>query len=71
MRDPQAFWNARYADAGFADGTAPNDFVVEVATRVTLTTMAADLYLRDPGEPMVSHCVHLDAPLISDQCVSV
>ena len=34
MQDPQAFWNARYADAGFAYGTAPNDFVVEVAARI-------------------------------------
>lgn len=30
MNDPAAFWDARYAEPGFAYGEAPNDFVVEV-----------------------------------------
>lgn len=34
MQDPTSFWNARYSEGGFAYGTAPNDFVVEVAARI-------------------------------------
>ena len=30
MNDAARFWDARYADAGFAYGEAPNDFLVEV-----------------------------------------
>lgn len=30
MNDPARFWDARYAEQGFAYGEAPNDFVVEV-----------------------------------------
>ena len=31
MPDPAAFWNDRYADAEFAYGTKPNDFLASVA----------------------------------------
>ena len=34
MQDPTTFWNARYSETGFAYGTTPNDFVVEVAGRI-------------------------------------
>ncbi len=30
----QAFWDARYADAEFAYGTAPNDFLVQMVDRI-------------------------------------
>lgn len=34
MSDPKAFWNARYAEPGFAYGFEPNDFLREVADRI-------------------------------------
>ncbi len=34
MSDPIAFWNARYAEPGFAYGDAPNDFLREVRDRI-------------------------------------
>ncbi|MCA3014505.1 MAG: class I SAM-dependent methyltransferase [Myxococcaceae bacterium] len=34
MADPRDFWNARYAMAGFAYGTEPNDLLREAAPRL-------------------------------------
>lgn len=34
MSDPTSFWNARYAESGFAYGDQPNDFLREVANRI-------------------------------------
>lgn len=35
MSDPKTFWNARYAQPGYAYGVAPNDFLREVAHRIS------------------------------------
>jgi SAM-dependent methyltransferase len=35
VSDPTSFWNARYAESGFAYGDQPNDFLREVANRIT------------------------------------
>ncbi len=34
MRDPRPDWDARYSEPGYAYGTEPNDFLVEVVDRI-------------------------------------